>query len=94
MLCNYIIGVECWNTVFQQQRTRKEAGQFYADIQDGKVYQDLVKSGFLKSRFNFSLILNVDGVPVFRSSSYSFWPVHLFVNELPYRQRYGNNSLL
>ena len=31
-----------------------------------------------------SVIFNTDGIPVFRSSGFSFWPL---INELPYRMR-------
>ena len=55
---------------------------------DGKLYQQEVASGFLANRNNISLIFNTDGVPVFRSSSFSFWPLYLLINELPYKMRY------
>ena len=54
-----------------------------SDICDGSLYQELVSSGFLAVRSNISLQFNTDGVPVFRSSSFSFWPLHMIINELP-----------
>lgn len=54
---------------------------------DGQVYQNLVDGGFLKHRWNITF--NADGIPFFRSSAFSFWPLHLIVNELPYGMRYG-----
>ena len=55
----------------------------YCDIKDGFVYQQLVSNGFLSKSNNISFQLNTDGVPVFKSSGCSFWPIHLLINELP-----------
>lgn len=38
----------------------------------------------------FTFTLNTDGVPVFKSSGYQFWPLYLVINELPYQMRYFN----
>ena len=36
-----------------------------------------------------------DGVPLFRSSSFSMWPLHFKINELPLRLRNNlNNKIL
>ena len=47
-------------------------GNYRSDIYDGAVYQEQMASGFLSNQSNISFILNTDGVPVFRSSSFSF----------------------
>ena len=60
----------------------------YSDIYDGRIYQELVELGFLSNVNNVLLLLNTDGIPVFKSSSFSFWPLHLTINELPYKLRY------
>lgn len=79
----------CWEAVCKQYSLRsKENTLSYCDIYDGMVYKQLFNSGFLSNCHNISLIVNIDGVPVFRSSSYSFWPIWIVVNELPYRMRY------
>lgn len=70
-----------------EQFPRSKQGDALNDISDGSVYQDLVASGFLSNPLNISLQFNTDGVPVFRSSSFSFWPLHLIINELPPRKR-------
>lgn len=59
------------------------------DIYSGKLYQDLVKTGFFSSHneLHLTLTFNTDGVPVFRSSRFSFWPLYLVINELPYKLR-------
>lgn len=45
-------------------------------------------SSFLSEPSHVSLLLNTDGVAIFRSSSYSVWPVWIVVNELPKQLRY------
>ena len=42
------------------------------DIQDGKIYKKLTQpGGFFSKREHTGLILNTDGAPLFKSSSYS-----------------------
>ena len=57
------------------------------DIYDGLEYaQHAKRGGFLcksTNPANLSFLLNTDGVPVFKSSSTSFWPIFLVINELP-----------
>ena len=62
-------------------------GNNRSDIYDGDVYQALVHDGFLSNKCNISLLFNTDGIPVFRSSTFSFWPLHFIVNELPFKMR-------
>ena len=59
----------------------------YCDIYDGNVYQELVRDGFLANKDNISFLFNTDGIPVFKSSGFSFWPLFLLINELPYKMR-------
>ena len=48
------------------------------DIYDGAKYKQHMKKGkFLANRNNISLIWNTDGIPVFKSSKYSIWPLYL-----------------
>ncbi|XP_070537248.1 uncharacterized protein [Ptychodera flava] len=37
---------------------------------------------------------NTDGVPVFKSSSFSLWPLYLMVNELPFHERVKRENLI
>ena len=55
------------------------------DVYDGELYQRHVD--FVSQPANVTLLLNTDGVPVFRSSKATLWPVWLIVNELPRRLR-------
>ena len=43
---------------------------------------------FLVNKYKISLIFNTDGIPVFKSSNLSFWPLYLLIIELPYKLRY------
>ena len=67
-----------------------------ADVYDGALYSALSRSGeFLSSVCNISFQWNTDGVPLFRSSSYSMWSMYFKINELPQRMRNGlNNKIL
>ena len=44
-------------------------------------------NGILASANNISLTWNVDGLPLFKYSKFSLWPIYLIVNELPYKLR-------
>lgn len=63
----------------------------YEDIGSGQMYHDLYQGGGpLHCTHGYSLTLNCDGVPVFKSSLYSIWPLYGIVNELPYPVRKHN----
>ena len=88
-LCVHIsIGDGIFSTILKRMNLRKGQDGCYTDIYDGKVYQQLVSTGFLANGNNISLMFNSDGIPVFRSSGFAFWPLYLLINELPYRMRY------
>lgn len=80
-------GKGCFEILSSQYHLHKHFDGVYEDICDGAVYQKLVATGFLSQLTNLSLMLNTDGVPVFKSSSFSFWPLHLVINELPFGMR-------
>ena len=88
-LCVHVsIGDGIFTTILKRFNLRKGQDGCYTDIYDGKVYQQLVSTGFLANGTNISLMFNSDGIPVFRSSGFAFWPLYLLINELPYRIRY------
>lgn len=65
------------------------------DIYDGSVYKQLFEnSGFLSKPSNISFMWNSDGVPLFRSSKFSIWPLYLVINELPYSMRFRPENVL
>jgi hypothetical protein len=54
------------------------------DIWNGEILASEVKKGkFFSNREHFAFSLSTDGVPIFKSSSMSLWPVYLVVNNLP-----------
>ena len=69
--------------VNESRTTEKER---IRDVYDGCLYQK--HKQFLGTPGNVSFILNTDGVQIFRSSTYSIWPIWLAVNELPPNERY------
>nr|XP_021326613.1 uncharacterized protein LOC110438464 [Danio rerio] len=60
-----------------------------SDIFDGAFYEKLSEpGGILSNSNNFSYNFNSDGSPVFKSSKFSIWPIHLHLNELPPKIRF------
>jgi hypothetical protein len=61
----------------------------YGDIVDGEAYKKLE----LK-RNDLTLTMNTDGVCVFKSSSFSIWPIFVSLNELKYKLRRKHTKLV
>lgn len=57
------------------------------DIYDGSLYKKYTVTGCLSNPNNISLMWYTNGVPVFKSSNVSMWPLFLTINELPYKYR-------
>jgi hypothetical protein len=67
------------------------------DIYDSYVYKQLCDhDGPLSAKFpyNLSFTCNTDGIPLFKSSKFSIWPVYLMINELPYYLRKQQTNML
>ncbi|XP_011859941.1 PREDICTED: uncharacterized protein LOC105557338 [Vollenhovia emeryi] len=64
------------------------------DIYDGQLYQAWVNNGFLSNCHNISFSWYTDGIPVFKSSKISIWPVYLTINELPFKERKKRENTL
>ena len=65
------------------------------DIYDGKLYNEFVKNGgILSSPSNISLLWYTDGIPLFKSSSMSLWPLYFCINELAYKKRTMKENIL
>ena len=57
-------------------KCRKKHPDSIEDIYDGEVYKALSQSGgFLENARNLSLLWNTDGIPCFKSSNMSLWPL-------------------
>ncbi|XP_026465369.1 uncharacterized protein LOC113368277 [Ctenocephalides felis] len=58
-----------------------------SDVYDGVLYRKYVQKGFLCNPDNISFTWYTDGIPVFKSSKISAWPIYLTLNELPIKER-------
>ncbi|XP_067203636.1 uncharacterized protein [Linepithema humile] len=64
------------------------------DIYDGQLYQAWINNGFLSNPHNISFSWYTDGIPVFKSSKISLWPVYLTINELSFNERKKRENTL
>lgn len=65
------------------------------DVYDSSQYQKLYENGGpLSEKNNISFTFNTDGVPIFKSSKTSIWPIFLMINELPYRMRKSKKYMI
>lgn len=82
----YVIDADIW-AALQKRFLPRLAGSGMGDIYryDGEGYRRHLH--FLSQPANVSLLLNTDGVAIYRSSKVSIWPVWAVVNELPVSMR-------
>ena len=60
------------------------------DIWDGSALRPMCGPGrYFSNRHNLALALNTDGVPLYKSSPTSIWPVFLVILNLPAHIRMG-----
>jgi len=71
------------------KRNAQPSGCSIDDIVNGCLYKQLPQA-----QFDFTCLLNTDGVPAFKSSNQSIWPVFVSVNELDYKIRRKNTLLV
>ena len=65
------------------------------DIYDGLIYEKHFKNyGFLANPDNISFLWNTDGVPLFKSSKISIWPIFLIINELEPSLRFKSENII
>lgn len=57
------------------------------DVCDGRMYQQHFSS--FTSEGNVTLMVNTDGMQLFKSSSVAMWPIWATINELPVKMRYS-----
>ena len=53
-----------------------------SDITSSMLYRQLIQHHHLSCN-DISITWNADGIPIFKSSKYSIWPIQCMVNELP-----------
>ncbi|XP_056001339.1 uncharacterized protein LOC125654602 isoform X1 [Ostrea edulis] len=78
-----------------QRVTRRENN--IEDVYDCENYKVLFgekKTLNENNESHLSFIFNTDGIPIFKSSKTSIWPIFLMVNELPYRMRKSRENML
>lgn len=84
-----LTGPKVYQSMVERKKRAKKPGRI-ADITDGQAYKALdstLKDPLARER-SVSVVLNTDGVTVFKSTNYSIWPILLMVNELPFSERY------
>jgi len=67
------------------------------DVYDSEQYKLLSDNGgplSSENENNISFIFHTDGIPVFKSSKTSMWPIFLMVNELPYKMRKNRENII
>lgn len=80
--------------LLQFRFTRPHRPGIISDIYDGTLYQTHFRSGFLANPNNISFTWYTDGIPIFKSSKISMWPVYLTINELPFKHRKKRQNTL
>ena len=82
-----------WEKLHQPLKRRNHG--LKKDVWDGTILQDLSTPGqFFNSKNNLALSLNTDGVPLYKSSSWSLWPVFLSILNLPASIRMKAENIL
>ena len=80
---------------FQYPFMRSRDDEYLQDIHDGDAFVDLMLPGnFLCRNSNTGLVLSTDGVPIFKSSKGSIWPVYLMLTSIPPHQRMRVDNLV
>jgi hypothetical protein len=80
-----------------KSRFKRKQSENIEDIYDGKIYKSMSADGGPLSEshpYNISFTLNTDGVPIFKSSKFSIWPVYLMINELPFKLRKQSENMV
>ncbi len=58
------------------------------EIYSGECYRGVKVQSFLReSPYNFTMSFSADGIAVYESSSYSIWPIFLYINELDFHEK-------
>ncbi|KAK3918412.1 Guanine nucleotide-binding protein subunit alpha-13, partial [Frankliniella fusca] len=62
------------------------------DVFDGQVYKGAETRMMNENGITFTL--NTDGIQIFKSNTYSLWPIYLVINEVPPEKRYLSENLI
>ena len=63
-------------------------GALYKNHFDSKGYFYGTSTAARRKEIHLSLMVNTDGVSIFRSSNFGLWPLYFVINELPPEKRY------
>ena len=82
LLCfaQFFIDSSTWSNLQKKFEHVSDSDEL-CDVYDGREYRKHLN--FFSKPENVSLLLNTDGVSVFRLSTVSLWPLWLVINELP-----------
>ena len=93
MLSFLSLGADVKDLLSYRQTRKKNEQNNIEDVLDGRLYKaHYADDGYFKGTedskkkgvLHISLqIINTDGVALFRSSTFSIWPVYYLINELP-----------
>ena len=81
---------DCW-TLLQYPFSREKYTDHYCDIQDGEACKS---DPFFSAPEHLGIILNTDGIKVFKSSKFSLWPILLSITSLPPHLRMNKDYIL
>ena len=77
------------------EENRSKARKSVTDVCDGSEYRKLLMpGGFLQDTTNITCFAFIDGIPLFKSSSTSLWPVYLLINEISSHQRFSRKNMI
>ncbi|KAL5020963.1 hypothetical protein ScPMuIL_000118 [Solemya velum] len=81
-----------WSSI---EESRSSTSENISDIKSASGYKKLQEpGGFLCNTPNITLSLFIDGIPLFKSSSVSLWPVYLLINEIAPKKRFSKKNML
>ena len=91
IICSSLI--DHWEDL--QKLPKNSNPQLLSDIWDGAFLQKSIQNNdFFSYSENLALTLSTDGVPLFRSSSVSLWPVYLAILNLPPEVRMNSKNII
>lgn len=84
-----------YNDLGHRFNRKKHGSNNIEDIYDGHQYKKFMQTGqFLATQNNISFLWNTDGIPVFKSSKFSIWPLYFAINELPLHKRWSSSNII
>lgn len=94
MLICVHISIDHWNEL-KYPFSSKLRDEVFQDIWNGEMLQgELGTDAFFSAPQNLAFSLFTDGIPLFKSSSTSLWPVYLVVNNLPPSIRMNSENIV